>query len=57
MFRCSIERYVMSESKTTTKIRFGFRSKNEAALFRIWKEWWQNGEVVYAKSLFSIGGP
>lgn len=45
-------------TETTTKIRFGFRHpERESALFRIWKEWWCNGEVVYAASLFSIGAP
>ena len=37
----------------TTKIRWGFKSRNQLYLFQIWREYWQDGEVVNAKILFS----
>ena len=40
----------------TTRLRFGFRGKNERYLFRLWKEYWENGEVVHAETLFRIKG-
>lgn len=36
----------------TTKIRIGFRSKNQSPLFMIWKEFYENNELVFAKTLF-----
>lgn len=38
----------------TTRLRFGFRSKNQSPLFLVWREWWENGEVVFAHVLFMI---
>lgn len=40
--------------KTKTRIRIGFKSKTQAPLFMIWKEFIENGEVVFAKVLFQI---
>ena len=37
----------------TTKIRWGFRSKNQLPWFMVWREYHALGEVVYAKVLFS----
>lgn len=37
----------------TKKIKFGFKSKNQLPLFMVWREWWENGEVVFADVLFS----
>ncbi|PYY28324.1 hypothetical protein [Paenibacillus illinoisensis] len=39
-----------------TKIRFGFKSKNQLPLFMVWREWNENGETVFAKVLFMIKG-
>jgi len=38
----------------TTRIRFGFRSKHQSPLFMLWREYWWQGQVVYAKVLFKI---
>lgn len=35
-----------------TKIRFGFKSKNQLPLFMIWKEYIENNEVVHAEVIF-----
>jgi hypothetical protein len=40
----------------TTRLRFGFRGKNESCLFRLWKEYWENDEVIHAETLFVIRG-
>jgi hypothetical protein len=41
---------------TTTKLRFGFRHKGkrtgQLALFLIWREWHEDGDVVFARVLF-----
>jgi hypothetical protein len=37
----------------TEKIRFGFKGKDQLPLFMVWKEYWEGGEVVFAKVLFS----
>lgn len=39
-----------------TKIRFGFRSKKQLALFTIIKEYYEKNELVYAKIIFEIKG-
>lgn len=36
-----------------TVLRFGFRGKNQLPLFMIWREYWENGEVVYAIVVFN----
>jgi hypothetical protein len=41
----------------TTKICFGFKSKTQLPLFMVWREYWNRGEVVYAKVLFIINEP
>jgi hypothetical protein len=38
--------------KMRTKIRFGFRGKNQLPLFMIWREHIENGEVVHAEVIF-----
>lgn len=38
----------------TTKIRFGFKGKNQLPLFMIWKEFSDGAEVVFAHILFMI---
>ena len=38
--------------KTKTRIRFGFKSKTQAPFFMLWREFWENGEVVYADTIF-----
>lgn len=35
------------------KIRWGFKGRKQLALFMVWKEIWENGEVVHAYVLFS----
>lgn len=40
---------------TGTKIRFGFKSKNQLPFFMIWEETWENGEVVMGHVIFSTG--
>lgn len=37
----------------TSKTRWGFKSKNQLALFMVWREWWHDGEVIYAEVLFT----
>ena len=37
------------------KIRFGFKSRNQQAWFMVWREYWQNGQLVHAEVLFRIG--
>lgn len=40
-----------------TRIRFGFRSKNQLPLFMLWREYLDDGgEVYYASILFQIRG-
>lgn len=39
----------------TTKLRFGFRSKRQLPIFMVWREYWFNGEVVFASVIFKIG--
>ena len=41
--------------KTIT--RFGFRSKTQAPLFMVWQEEYINGELDYARDIFSFGYP
>lgn len=40
-----------------TRIRVGFRSKRQLPLFMIWREDWEDGDVVFAQVLFLIEGP
>lgn len=35
------------------KLRFGFKGKNQLPLFMVWREFWQNGEVVHGAVLFN----
>lgn len=41
------------EQSVTTRIRWGFKSRRQLYLFMIWREYWQDGEVVEAAVLFS----
>lgn len=36
-----------------TRVRFAFKSKTQLPLFMIWREFWVDGEVVYAYVLFN----
>ena len=38
-----------------TKTRFGFRSKHQMPIFMVWREFWKDGEMVFAKVIFKIG--
>lgn len=38
-----------------TKLRIGFRSKNQIPVLMIWREYWCSGEVVGGEVLFSVG--
>jgi hypothetical protein len=38
-----------------TKTRFGFRSKYQMPIFMVWREYWEYGEMVFAKVIFKIG--
>jgi hypothetical protein len=40
-----------------TKIRFGFKGKNQLPLFLMWREYWSCGVVVHAEVLFEIPEP
>ncbi len=37
----------------TTIIRFGFKSDKQLPLLMVWREFWEQGEVVYAEVIFS----
>jgi len=37
-----------------TKIRIGFKNKNQLPLFMVWKEYYENNEMIFAKTLFMI---
>ncbi len=39
-----------------SKVRFGFKSKSQLPLFMIWREWWEDGEVVFAEVIFLLRG-
>ena len=39
-----------------TKISIGFNGKNQTPLFMVIKEYYENGEIVFAKVLFQIWG-
>lgn len=43
----------LDDYQKVTKLRFGFKGKNQLPLFMVWKEWWEDGDVVYAKVLFN----
>ncbi len=36
-----------------TKVRWGLKSKNQIPLFMVWREFWEDGEVVHANVLFN----
>lgn len=36
-----------------TKIRWGFRSRNQSPLFMVWREYLQDDEVMFAIVLFN----
>ena len=40
------------KNKIETKIKWGFKSSRQLPLFMIWKEYWEQGEVVYGEVLF-----
>jgi hypothetical protein len=40
--------------KEKKRIRFGFRSKYQMPLFMIWREYWQEEEIVFAEVIFKI---
>ncbi len=44
-------------STMLTKIKCGFRGRHQTPLFMIWKEYYKQDEVVYAKCLFIINIP
>lgn len=37
----------------TTKLRWGFKGRNQLPLFMVWREVWDGGEVVHADVLFN----
>ena len=37
-----------------TKLRIGFRGKSQEPLVLIWREYWEDGEVVFARVLFKF---
>lgn len=37
----------------TTKTRWGFKSRTQLPLFMVWREYWQDGDVVHVTVLFS----
>lgn len=37
-----------------TRLRFGFKSRNQLPLFMLWREYLYGEEVIYAKVLFVI---
>lgn len=49
---CKPPTHIKLEKK---KIRFGFRSKDQMPLFMIWREYWEDNEIVFTEVLFSIG--
>lgn len=38
----------------TSKLRIGFKGKNQRPLLMVWREYWHRGDVVYAEVLLSI---
>ena len=42
-------------TQVTTKLCFGFRGEIQLPLFMIWREYWHNNQVIFAKTLFTIG--
>lgn len=36
-----------------TRVRWGFKSKNQMPLFMVWREYWCDGEVVNARVIFN----
>ena len=40
----------------TSKIRFSFKSKNQAPLFMIIREYYEHKELVYAEPIFELWG-
>jgi hypothetical protein len=51
----SSEEIFIEVEPVTSKIRFGFKGKNQLSWFMVWREYWSKDEVVFAKVLFSIG--
>lgn len=53
--QCENERRVKAwlDKRRSTKIRCGFKGKNQLPLFMVWKEYIENGEVVFAKVSFN----
>jgi hypothetical protein len=48
---------VLRASKPVTRIRFGFRGKNQLPLFMLWREYLdETGEVFYAAVIFEVVG-
>ncbi len=41
------------EENTMTKIRFGFKGRDQLPLFMVWREYIEDGEVFFAKVLFN----
>jgi hypothetical protein len=37
-----------------SRIRFGFKGKNQLPWFMIWREYWVDGDVVFARVLFKL---
>jgi hypothetical protein len=38
----------------TTKIGWGFKGKNQAAWFSVWREYYVDGLIVYVEVIFEI---
>lgn len=36
-----------------TKVKWGFKSHCQGPLFMLWREWWEDGNVVFAKVIYS----
>ena len=37
----------------SSRIRFGFKGKDQKPLFIIWREYLENGDIVFGKVLFN----
>lgn len=44
----------LENSHHYTIVRMNFRDNTQTAFFMVWKEWWDNGEVTFAKVLYKI---
>ena len=37
-----------------TKLRIGFKGRNQLPWVLVWREYWEDGEVVFARVLFKF---